>query len=285
MTATSPTASTWWIEVFLGETDGVSTATATLHTRERSSLSTHGTARLDPHDHDDPEIGFELATARALSELAGRLLESAAEDIASLTGGPRSGRGRQPRAVTVSGHQAGANISAYCSRWRSPTYRSRTRACAATPRRSASPSSSRTRRSARREGHASWGSSRSRPSRSWTIWSWIPPTLAGDDRTRLPHRLGDGEPEPLDEALLDDDGRVALHGVDDERVLVEVVHGHRREMDPAADAVGQAPPLLAARGEHLRAFRVVGDAGDVGSDEHQVRAGGRSGAASRRSPS
>ena len=86
MTATSPTASTWWIEVFLGEADGVSTATATLHTRDRSSLSTHGEARVDPHEHEVPEIGFELATARALSELAGRLLESAAGDIESLTG-------------------------------------------------------------------------------------------------------------------------------------------------------------------------------------------------------
>jgi hypothetical protein len=85
MSAVTPTANTWWVEVFLGETDGVSTATATLHTRERSSLSAHGTARLSPEDRDVPEIGYELAAARALSTLADRLLEAAADDIEGVT--------------------------------------------------------------------------------------------------------------------------------------------------------------------------------------------------------
>ena len=39
------------------------------------------------------------------------------------------------------------------------------------------PSSSRTRRTAPANAALSRGSSRSRPSRSWTIWSWSPPTL------------------------------------------------------------------------------------------------------------
>lgn len=93
MTATTPTASTWWVEVFLGETDGVSTATATLHTRDRSSLSTHASARLDTHGHDVQEIGFEIATARALSALAGELLESAADAISNVPRESAAGAG------------------------------------------------------------------------------------------------------------------------------------------------------------------------------------------------
>lgn len=84
MTAT-PTATTWWVEVFIGETDGVSTATAHLHTHDRTGLTGHGTAHLNPHDRDVPEIGYELATARALSHLAHRMLEAAADDISGAT--------------------------------------------------------------------------------------------------------------------------------------------------------------------------------------------------------
>lgn len=79
------TAETWWVEIFVGETDGVSTATAWLHTHGRTSLGARGTARLNPHDSDVPEIGYELAAARALSELANVILESAAQDIGGVT--------------------------------------------------------------------------------------------------------------------------------------------------------------------------------------------------------
>jgi hypothetical protein len=85
MTATTPTATTWWVEVFVGENDGISTANATLHARDRDRVTAHGTARLNPADSDVPEIGYELATARALSALAHRLLELAAEDITDIT--------------------------------------------------------------------------------------------------------------------------------------------------------------------------------------------------------
>lgn len=85
MTATAPSASTWWVELFVGESDGVSTARATLHTRDRTGMSAHGTARLSPHDRDVPEIGYELAAARALSDLAHQLLQAAADDISGLT--------------------------------------------------------------------------------------------------------------------------------------------------------------------------------------------------------
>lgn len=85
MNTTTPTAATWWVEVNVGEVDGVSTASAVLHTRDRTRLEARGTARLNPHDPDVPEIGYELATARALSHLAHRLLEAAADDISGVT--------------------------------------------------------------------------------------------------------------------------------------------------------------------------------------------------------
>ena len=84
MTATTPTATTWWVEMFLGEVDGVSTARARLHTRDRAGLSGRGTARVSPRDEDVPEIGYELAAARALSDLAHQLLVAAAEDISGV---------------------------------------------------------------------------------------------------------------------------------------------------------------------------------------------------------
>jgi hypothetical protein len=49
------------------------------------SLSAHGTARLSPGDRDVREIGYELATARALADLARQLLEAAADDIGAVT--------------------------------------------------------------------------------------------------------------------------------------------------------------------------------------------------------
>jgi hypothetical protein len=82
---TQLTADTWRVDIFVGETDGVSTATATLHSHARNDLSGHGTARLNPRDRDVPEIGYELATARALSSLAHELLMAAADDISGVT--------------------------------------------------------------------------------------------------------------------------------------------------------------------------------------------------------
>ena len=83
--APTPTATTWWVEIELGESGGVSTAHARLRTRDRTNLAATGTARLNPHDLDVPEIGYELATARALSRLAHDLLEAAADDISGVT--------------------------------------------------------------------------------------------------------------------------------------------------------------------------------------------------------
>ena len=64
---------------------------------------------------------------------------------------------------------------------------------------------------------------------------------AGDDGAVLPHRLGDGQAEALGEALLHDDRRVTLDGVDDRRVLAAVLHRQAREVHAPADLGRRAP--------------------------------------------
>lgn len=49
------------------------------------NLTGIGVARRNPHDHDVPEIGDELAVARAVSDLAAQLLKVAAGDIQAVT--------------------------------------------------------------------------------------------------------------------------------------------------------------------------------------------------------
>ena len=97
---------------------------------------------------------------------------------------------------------------------------------------------------------------------------------ARDDRPRLPHRLRDGEPEPLGDALLDDDGCVALEGVDDRRRLVGVGHRCAGEVHAAARGVGQSPPELDALLEHLGGLGIVRDPRHRRPGQQEVRAEG-----------
>jgi len=77
---------TWTVEIFIGEKDGRTHAEARLQSeRSARQLTGEGTARRNPTDSDVPEIGDELATARALSDLAHQLLDAAAEDIGAIT--------------------------------------------------------------------------------------------------------------------------------------------------------------------------------------------------------
>ena len=76
----------WTVEIAIGEQDGKTHAEARLRAeRESRQLVGQGTARLNPTDADVPEIGDELAAARALSDLAHHLLDAAAEDIGAIT--------------------------------------------------------------------------------------------------------------------------------------------------------------------------------------------------------
>ncbi|MCW0212122.1 MAG: DUF1876 domain-containing protein [Pseudonocardia sp.] len=71
----------WTVSVDIDEHDGRTRALARLQTRDTRSLTGVGCARLHPADHDVPEIGDELAVARALGDLAHSLLGAAADDL------------------------------------------------------------------------------------------------------------------------------------------------------------------------------------------------------------
>ena len=79
-----PVTKTWTVQIDIGEHDGTTRATAHLRTGDTTSLTGTGSARLNPADPNVPEIGDELAAARALSQLAHVLLEAAADDISGV---------------------------------------------------------------------------------------------------------------------------------------------------------------------------------------------------------
>jgi len=90
--ATSPAADphpatrSWSVDILIGQREGHTHAQARLHTGDRTHLTGTGVARCDPHDSDVPEIGQELAAARALLDLGQRLLSAASDDIEGVTG-------------------------------------------------------------------------------------------------------------------------------------------------------------------------------------------------------
>lgn len=76
----------WAVDIYIDEHDDDSTrAEARLRTRDGAHVTGVGFARRNPHDVNVPEIGDELALARALSDLAQRLLQATAEDIEDVT--------------------------------------------------------------------------------------------------------------------------------------------------------------------------------------------------------
>lgn len=75
----------WSVDILIDEYENRTRAHARLHNPGETGLVGVGTARLNPSDVNVPEIGDELATARALNELAHRLIEAAAEDIEDIT--------------------------------------------------------------------------------------------------------------------------------------------------------------------------------------------------------
>ena len=78
----------WTVTIDIDEHDGHTRAVARLLTRDTDRLTGVGLARLDPADRDVPEIGDEIAVARALSDLSHRLLQAATEDVERSTGTP-----------------------------------------------------------------------------------------------------------------------------------------------------------------------------------------------------
>jgi hypothetical protein len=76
----------WTVRIDIGEHAGGTRALAHLQTRDTDTLVGVGFARLNPVDPDVPEIGDEIAAARALSDLGHRLLDAATGDLEQVSG-------------------------------------------------------------------------------------------------------------------------------------------------------------------------------------------------------
>ncbi|MFI7542506.1 DUF1876 domain-containing protein [Actinoplanes sp. NPDC049599] len=81
---------TWRVEIDINEHDDErrTHAVARLYSGTPAPLRAEGVARRRPDDREVPEIGDELAVARALADLAHQLLEATAGDIERLTHRP-----------------------------------------------------------------------------------------------------------------------------------------------------------------------------------------------------
>ena len=75
----------WTVDIYIDEHDDSTRAEARLHTHDDTQVKGTGFARRNPRDVNIPEIGDELAGARALSDLARQLLKATAEDIEDVT--------------------------------------------------------------------------------------------------------------------------------------------------------------------------------------------------------
>ncbi len=82
------TTKRWAVEIVIDEHENRTRAVARLVLADHAGLTGTGTARLNPTDRNVPEIGDELAAARAMSELAHELLHAAAADIEGVTAEP-----------------------------------------------------------------------------------------------------------------------------------------------------------------------------------------------------
>jgi hypothetical protein len=78
----------WSVEIVIDEHEGQTRAEARLQAEGGTQLAGVGLARLNPTDSDVPQIGDELATARALADLAHQLIEATAADIENITRRP-----------------------------------------------------------------------------------------------------------------------------------------------------------------------------------------------------
>jgi hypothetical protein len=77
----------WSVLLSVTARDDSTEAEARLPMSAGSDLTGHGTARRNPADHNVTKIGEELAVARALSDLAHRLLRVATADVETVTHG------------------------------------------------------------------------------------------------------------------------------------------------------------------------------------------------------
>ncbi|MGH3371304.1 MAG: DUF1876 domain-containing protein [Nocardioidaceae bacterium] len=81
---------TWDVRVTIEEEGDQTRAEAVLGLDNKAEIRGQGMSRRNPGDESVPRIGDELATARALSDLAHQLLGTAAHEIESHTHVPAS---------------------------------------------------------------------------------------------------------------------------------------------------------------------------------------------------
>ncbi|MEU4425160.1 dsRBD fold-containing protein [Actinoplanes sp. NPDC024001] len=81
---------TWTVEITIDEHEDErrTRAVAVLRTEARPQVRGEGVARRSPRDREVPEIGDELAAARALADLAYQLLDVTAGDIEAVVHRP-----------------------------------------------------------------------------------------------------------------------------------------------------------------------------------------------------
>lgn len=76
----------WSITVDIDEQEDTTLANVSLHTPAGHDVTGVGQAQRNPLDPSVPEIGDELAVARALRNLSERLLHTTEKDIRGATG-------------------------------------------------------------------------------------------------------------------------------------------------------------------------------------------------------
>ena len=76
----------WSVSITVFEADDTTLARAVLHAASATPLEATGRSVRSDKDSPVPEIGAEVAVARALRRLADQLLETGAGDIEQLTG-------------------------------------------------------------------------------------------------------------------------------------------------------------------------------------------------------
>lgn len=74
----------WSVDIYIDEHEETrrTRAEARLHTEDRTDLRGVGTSARHPHDREVPEIGDEIAVARALADLSDHLHTAARLDVA-----------------------------------------------------------------------------------------------------------------------------------------------------------------------------------------------------------
>ena len=77
----------WNIDISIDEHDGHTRAKARLHWRDQESVGV-GLAKRNSADREVVEIGDELAVARALRDLANRVMAVTVHDIEAVTNKP-----------------------------------------------------------------------------------------------------------------------------------------------------------------------------------------------------